>query len=442
MFKFSDEFLKKLILGVFNGTITERELPENLYYSIADYLKSGLYKGFGIDFKDLTKQINQGFGKFIESDLELLTELRESLYMFSAAKTYQQVKEMTEALVNEKGTVVSYNEFKDKATAVFDTYNDNYLKTEYNTAIGQAIGAVHWNEIQKNKEVLPVLQYSCIGDACEICEPLDNLTAPVDDPIWDTIYPENHFNCKCIVIQLEEDTKLTPDDEKEETVATVSDRMIDEFKMNSGKDGYVFSPDHPYFSVPKGDVEFMQNNFNLRIPESDGGKVQNKLENELDLKKVIAEAILQATNKEVTVKVEQPDNKLIIDQFYNDSKDLSTSIIAASSAHSVSITNLIATQKEEHNNKLNEIVNSNQAAMVEIISKVKDLTKVETPQVTVNTNQDLIIKALEQLGGKLDGFFNEIKKLMPKETVALQYEHDIKRNASHLIEKIISTPKK
>jgi hypothetical protein len=46
--------------------------------------------------------------------------------------------------------------------------------------------------------------------------------------------------------------------------------MSDVFKMNPGKDGYVFSPDHPYFTaLPKADVKLAQNNFNLKIPGKD-----------------------------------------------------------------------------------------------------------------------------------------------------------------------------
>jgi hypothetical protein len=37
--------------------------------------------------------------------------------------------------------------------------------------------------------------------------------------------------------------------------------------MNPGKDGYIFSPDHPYFDVAPKDREFAKENFGLPIPE-------------------------------------------------------------------------------------------------------------------------------------------------------------------------------
>lgn len=261
MFSYSEEYIKELIKGVWNGSITQHELPEDLYNAIGEYLKEGLYEGFGGTLAD-----------FEGVDLELLTELRENVYMFSAAKTYQQVKDMRDLLTGEDG-VSTFQEFREAAREIYDQYNENWLKAEYDTAIGQGQNAAAWNDIEKNKELFPYLVYNGQEDdnECEICAPLNGLTAPVDDPIWNTIYPENHFRCRCLVEQIDkyEDVKLTPDAEKTELVSQVSEKMSDVFKMNAGKDRIIFSDEHPYFDVARGDKEFAANNFDLSIPETD-----------------------------------------------------------------------------------------------------------------------------------------------------------------------------
>lgn len=256
MFKYAEEYIIALLKGIYEGTITEQDLPESLYYAIADYLKNGVYKGFGDTIESAS-----------ESDLPLLEDLRDNIYMFSAAKTYQQVKEMTEALTDEDGVFKPFNEFKKDAQGIFDTYNKDYLKTEYDTAIGQSQNASKWLQIEKEKDVLPYLEYSTIGDACDICAPLNGFTAKVDDPIWDTIMPMNHFNCRCIVEQLPEEEATETEDRS--AAEGAMKEMSDVFKMNPGKDGYVFKPDHPYFTVPKADRELAQKNFNLPIPKKD-----------------------------------------------------------------------------------------------------------------------------------------------------------------------------
>lgn len=263
MLEFSDEFIERLIKGVYDGEITEHNLPDDLYYAIANYLKKGLYKGFGGDLTDFESGTK---------DLELLEELRENVYMFSAAKTYQQVLDMREALVDENDNIRPWSEFKEMASDIFDQYNENWLSAEYDTAIGQAQNAAKWNDIEKNKEVLPLLKYSAVEDdlECEICIPLNDLVAPVDDPIWDIVYPENHFRCRCLVLQLEEDeATLTPEDDKNDIVNSVSDKMNEAFKMNAGKDKIIYSEKHPYFSVAKGDKDFAKENFGLPIPKND-----------------------------------------------------------------------------------------------------------------------------------------------------------------------------
>lgn len=261
MFKFSDEQLALLLQGIFEGTITEYDLPENLYFALADYLKTGLYEGFGGVLSDF---------KIGTADFALLSEMRESLYMFSGAKTFQQVRDMTDALIDDDGVVRSFSSFKETAQAIFDQYNVNWLDAEYDTAIGQGMMGAKWNDIQANKDVLPFLEYDAVDDEslCDICGPLNGMTAAVDDPVWDEYYPEMHFRCRCTVRQLDEDeAKPTSQEDIDDITGRVREKVEPEFLMNAGKDKVVFSDEHPYFqNVPK---EAAKDNFGLPIPEND-----------------------------------------------------------------------------------------------------------------------------------------------------------------------------
>lgn len=269
------EYTEALLRGIFNGTIKPRNLPPLLYYNIADYLKRALYEGYGFSISSLIEELNTGSSKMNVADLELLQELRTNIYMFSAAKTYQQVRELSSLLTDENGTVIPYSEFKKKALPVVHIYNETWMKTEYETAIGQAQNAVKWKQIEKQAEILPLLKYDAILDknTSEICRPLDGLIAPVNDPIWRKIMPLNHFNCRCLVKQLQEgEEPVTGDKKKQELFKQSTEQMQDVFKMNPGLDGYVFKPDHPYFQVPKKDAAFAANNFGLPIPATDNAK--------------------------------------------------------------------------------------------------------------------------------------------------------------------------
>jgi hypothetical protein len=54
-----------------------------------------------------------------------------------------------------------------------------------------------------------------------------------------------------------------------EKVKAMKDIIPKEFRMNSGKDRIIFSPDHPYFQVPEKDRDFASENFGLPIPDKD-----------------------------------------------------------------------------------------------------------------------------------------------------------------------------
>lgn len=268
MFKYSDKLIEALFRGIYSGKISQRFLPSSLYMAIADYLKRGLYDGYGTTYSSLKKaRIPSGFST---ADVELLGELRTNIYLFSAAKTYQQVRTMTNQLISDEGKILPFKLFREKADQTYELYNKTWLQTEYDTAIGQAQSARKWKEIEANADVLPMLKYSAVLDkrTSEICRPLDGIVAPVGDPIWKKVAPLNHFNCRCLLIPMEAG-RATAAKTKKAKVAETEGMMQDLFKMNPGMDGYVFSKAHPYFDVAPKDKALAKRNFDLPIPSKD-----------------------------------------------------------------------------------------------------------------------------------------------------------------------------
>lgn len=260
----------KVISEIYSGKNTVEKLNKDLYLTTADELKNAVYKGYQGTLSDFI---------FDSPDYETLKALRENIYMFSAAKTFQQTNEMSDALVGEDGKILSFSEFKEAAGEIFDTYNKDWLEAEYNTSIASARSAAKWNDIEKNKSTRPYLRYSAVDEAaCEICAPLDDITLPIDDPFWDDNAVPQHFNCECVIEQLDEDDLeevggLSDEDEVKEAVNKSSETKNPLFDFNPGKDKVVFQDTgknkHPYFEVPEKYRELAANNFNLPIPEED-----------------------------------------------------------------------------------------------------------------------------------------------------------------------------
>lgn len=250
---YTQQQIDALINGVYDGSITTRDLPVNLYNAISDKLLSALGSVEG------------------SPSQSLLNELKENIYMFSGAKVYQQIQDIS--LLSNVDTIKSFADFKKEALTIYDQYNKNWLQTEYSTAIGQAQMATRWEQIEAQKFELPYLQYSAVIDknTSDICRPLDGVCLPVGDKFWSVNTPLNHFNCRCTVTQFDKtdatQAGITSKENADKATAEISKKRHPLFEGNSGQDRLIFNKEHPYFDVPKADKEFAKTNFGLPIPE-------------------------------------------------------------------------------------------------------------------------------------------------------------------------------
>jgi SPP1 gp7 family putative phage head morphogenesis protein len=253
---FTESDFNSLINETWNGIVTKYNLPVSFYAKTIQNLNKGVNKGFGKDIFSV---------EFGTPDYEMLRDLTDNIQVFSGAKTYQQVRSLTDLLKDQK-LKSNFYAFKEKATPILKDYNEAYLKAEYNTAIGSSRMAGEWMRIETDKDILPLLQYETVGDSRVRPEhaALDNIIRPVNDKFWDTLYPPNGWNCRCTVLQLSEGSVT---DLRGRT--NLYDNVPEMFRMNVGKDKIIFKEKgegkHPYFSVAKGDKEFAKKNFGLPV---------------------------------------------------------------------------------------------------------------------------------------------------------------------------------
>jgi len=247
---FTEEEMDRMILGIWLGITNVNDLPVNTYLKIARKLSDGVFTGYGKTF-DMVM--------YGSEDFYMLQALRENVYVFSGAKTYQQVREINSLLTRNR--VTGWAEFKKKATVIFQEYNENYLKAEYNSAIAQSRTASQWQEIVRDQDVLPTLTYHTVGDmrVRPTHAELNNITRPVNDKFWDSYMPPNGWNCRCAVLQGDEPkTSLRG--------FKVPSDVPDIFKFNAGKERIVFSPKHPYFNVAPKDKDNAKQNWGMPMP--------------------------------------------------------------------------------------------------------------------------------------------------------------------------------
>lgn len=249
----SEKERDRIFHAIWNKRTTERKLPLPLYKDIGNGLRDAWIEGVGNANMEVAA-------------LEVAAALNQNIYAFSAAKTFQQVKDMQNFIVDSKGIIRPFRDFFRDIKPLYDQYNVEWLRTEFDTTIAQAQNAAKWQDIQADKDIFPNLQYITAGDTKVRPEHAewDGIIRPVDDPFWFDHYPPNGYSCRCDTIKLEADKQITD-------ISNVTTNQEKLFKMNPGQDALIFkevgSEKHPYFKVENRFEVHRGKNFGLPLPE-------------------------------------------------------------------------------------------------------------------------------------------------------------------------------
>lgn len=93
---------------------------------------------------------------------------------------------------------------KDGVPKVVQLGSPRRLRTIYWANVRTAHAAGEWERTQRNKRFLPFLVYTLSVSEHRRAEHerYVGIVAPVDDPIWDRLYPPNGWGCKCGIRQI------------------------------------------------------------------------------------------------------------------------------------------------------------------------------------------------------------------------------------------------
>lgn len=238
------DILDDLIDGVFEGRYTLDDLPLPLYLHTANGLDQSVIQGFGAGATEV-KEVEKAF------------YFKENVSRFSGAKTFQEVRTLSDLVFQEDGSKRPYKEFRKLALAVSDRFDGAYLDVELDEAFAQSQNARKWIKFEREQSIFPLLKYVTVGDlrVRPSHKKLDGIIAPVNDPIWRSIMPMNGRRCRCIVIQLTDGRKTSKKRLAEKTEALKKEfKKNPYFAYNAGLETWIFREDgkgkHNYFKVP------------------------------------------------------------------------------------------------------------------------------------------------------------------------------------------------
>lgn len=185
----------------------------------------------------------------VEMSSTMREHLQQSDYLFSGFKTFHELNQAFPSLIDEKGNKKPFNRFLNDVKTIDKTYNERYLRAEYNFASASAQMAAKWEQMATDGDEY-YLQYRTAGDGAVRPEhaALHNVTLPASDSFWDTYYPPNGWNCRCTVVQvLKYMHEATPHDEAmERGAAALAKDKKGMFNFNPGKQQKIFPDYNPY----------------------------------------------------------------------------------------------------------------------------------------------------------------------------------------------------
>lgn len=229
-----EDIILKMVMDVWRN----KKMPNSINVNMTKYFAQHLWN-----------RVEEGYGqKLAEVDYDtpdfiMLRKMKESVFHFSAAKNYQQLKALSQALINSDGKLRTFSEFRVVANQINNEHVNTWLKAEYDMAVCTGQASADWVRIIENKDVLPNLKFDAVidGRTTDICRSLDGVIRPVDDSFWDIYYIPNHWGERSLIRQIAGGKLTSP-----ESIVT-PEKMPAMFKTNLAKGGLVFPPLHPYY---------------------------------------------------------------------------------------------------------------------------------------------------------------------------------------------------
>ena len=216
--------------------------------------------------------LNSGFQQVKMSDA-MRQRLQRSNYIFSGMKTFHELNEAFPSLIDENGNRKPFEQFLNDVQRIDRTYNQNYLRAEYNFCQASADMAAKWEGFMQDGDRYN-LQYRTQRDKKVRPEhaALDRVTLPMSDPFWQEYYPPNGWNCRCTVVQVRKAKyPVTPHDEAMalgEEATGKDNKGI--FHFNPGIEQKTIPDYNPYTIKRCRDCDIANGKINLAfIPENE-----------------------------------------------------------------------------------------------------------------------------------------------------------------------------
>jgi len=178
-----------------------------------------------------------------EAGGDFMQQLRTNNAVFAAFKTHRMGRDMAAQLIDEKGEVKSFQQFRQDVEPIASHHVDTWLRTEYDTAIKRAHRAAEMRQFMAEADVLPNIKWlpSTAVNPRESHIPFYDHVWPIDDPFWEEHKPGDEWGCQC--------GWEATDEPVTDNTGLGGERIKPSPGLNGNpaRTAQIFSDDHPYF---------------------------------------------------------------------------------------------------------------------------------------------------------------------------------------------------
>lgn len=229
---FTPELMARLLADIFARKFNvEDEIYPELYEAARQTFERALEEGYPMEE---TEDADRLFHEALKNDADV----------FAAFRTHRMQNDIASQLLDEDGRLKEFRQFREDAESVIGTYNNHWLRTEYDTAVLRARYAADWKRFSRNADILPNLKWmpttSADPDVFHMEYWRIGLTLPKTHPFWKNHHPHDRWGCKC---DLEE-----TDDPVTGIIPEVDYRPSPGLENNPGLEPELFSHTHPYYT--------------------------------------------------------------------------------------------------------------------------------------------------------------------------------------------------
>ena len=157
---------------------------------------------------ELVQGLKSGFGTTVgwnTPDTLAMQMMEYNLFEFSAGKTEARLAASSELLIDkEKNEIRLFDDFKKLAQKkVFDDFDENWLRTEYNLSIAVGQTSAQYLRAIEGIDRFPWVQYKTIGDSKvrKSHKKLDGKYFNLNDKEAMRLWPPNGYGCRCEIVR-------------------------------------------------------------------------------------------------------------------------------------------------------------------------------------------------------------------------------------------------